>query len=238
MFRFISCLALVWLSSPLLPAQDARTSAVGGELPLVFTEDFESGELRNWAASDPDAFRLEQQKGNTVLSQFQQSNVQTSVRSPFNRAIRRGATVGDFQLDVDLQSTARDYPHRSLCLFFGFQDPTHFYYVHLGQRADDHANQIFIVNEAPRIKISTTSTPGTPWDDQWHHARVKRNVETGSIEIFFDDMDKPVMTATNKNFVWGQVGVGSFDDTGNFDNVQLHGTLVEAPQTPAKAAQR
>ena len=65
------------------------------------------------------------------MSQHAQSKVQTPVRSPFNRAVRRGVIVGDFQFDVDLQSTARDYPHRSLCLFFGYQDPSHFYYVHL-----------------------------------------------------------------------------------------------------------
>src|SRR5690606_4911939 len=131
----------------------------------------DSDDLSHWAATDPSAWKWEQQDGNGTLHQFRQSNVQTPVRSPFNRCMLRGVTVGDFQLDVDLQSTARDYPHRSLCLFFGYQDPAHFYYVHLGQRADDHANQIFIVNDAPRTKISTKTTPGTPWDDQWHHVR-------------------------------------------------------------------
>ena len=34
------------------------------------------------------------------------------------------------------------------------------------------------------------------------------------------DMQKPVMTAVDKTFTWGQVGVGSFDDTGNWREVK------------------
>ena len=196
-------------------------------MPLLVEENFDQPTIHHWAATDPDAWRLEEHDGGRVLHQFQQSRVQTPVRSPFNRNMLRGQIVSDFQLDVDLQSTARDYPHRSLCLFFGYQDPAHFYYVHLGQRADDHANQIFIVNEQPRTKISTTTTEGTPWDDEWHHVRIKRNVESGSIEIFFDDMETPVMTATDKKFQWGEIGLGSFDDTGRFDNLVLRGMAGE-----------
>lgn len=43
---------------------------------------------------------------------------------------------------------------RDACLVFGYQDPSHFYYVHLGKQADDHANQVFIVNDAAQLKIS------------------------------------------------------------------------------------
>ena len=96
-----------------------------------------------------------------------------------------------------------------MCLFFGFQDPAHLYYVHLGKKTDDHANQIFIVNNEPRKKISTTMTAGTAWTDDWHHARVVRKVDTGTIQVFFDDIEKPVMTATDKTFAWGQIGIGT-----------------------------
>ncbi|MDB5392475.1 MAG: iaaA, partial [Planctomycetaceae bacterium] len=100
-------------------------------------------------------------------------------------------------------------------------------YVHIAKKADDHANQIFIVNNEPRKKISTETTPGTPWDDQWHHARIVRSIETGLIEVYFDKMDKPVMKAVDKSFVWGQVGVGSFDDTGRFDQILVYGKTAK-----------
>ena len=206
-----------------------KVAAEVAGLPLLYQADFEDGKIDAWAASDPKAFKIEEVDGNKVLSQFQQSKVETPVRSPFNRSMIKDLTVSDFVLDVKLQSTARDYPHRSLCLFFGYQDPAHLYYVHFGQKTDDHANQIFIVNNEPRKKISTETTPGTAWDNKWHHARIVRKVETGTIEVYFDDMQKPVMKATDKTFNWGEVGVGSFDDTGRFDRVLVYGKKASKP---------
>jgi len=199
-------------------------------LPLVFFDDFQSGDANRWEQSDPQAWKVIEQESNKVYSQFQQSKVETPVRSPFNRALVKELVVGDFVLDVKLQSTIKDYDHRDMCLFFGFQDPAHLYYVHLGKKADDHANQIFIVNNEPRKKISTTSTAGTAWTDDWHHARVVRKVDTGTIQVYFDDMEQPAMTATDKTFTWGQVGIGTFDDTGNFDDIIVYGKKVDRPE--------
>lgn len=199
-------------------------------LPLLVFDDFESGKADRWEQSDPKAWKLIEKDGNHVYSQFQASKVETPVRSPFNRAMIKELYVSDCVLDVRLQSTVKDYGHRDMCLFFGFQDPAHLYYVHLGKQADDHANQIFIVNNEPRKKISIESTPGTNWTDNWHHARVVRNVETGSIEVYFDNMEKPVMRAVDKTFTWGQVGIGTFDDTGNFDDVTVYGKKVDKPK--------
>jgi hypothetical protein len=199
-------------------------------LPLLVFDDFESGKADRWEQSDPKAWKLTAQEGNHVYSQFQASKVENPVRSPFNRALIKELYVSDCVLDVKLQSTVKDYGHRDMCLFFGFQDPAHLYYVHLGKKADDHANQIFIVNNEPRKKISLESTPGTDWTDNWHHARVIRNAETGSIEVFFDNMEKPVMRAVDKTFTWGQVGIGTFDDTGNFDDVLVYGKKVDKPK--------
>ena len=123
----------------------------------------------------------------------------------------------------DIYGRAADYGHRDAVVFFGYQDPAHFYYVHLGKKADDHANQIFIVNDAPRAKISKTSTDGTNWTDDWHRVRVTRRVSDGRIEIFFDDMQTPVMTAVDKTFAAGRIGLGTFDDTGDWDDVKLYG---------------
>ncbi len=110
-----------------------------------------------------------------------------------------------------------------MCLFFGYQDPSHFYYVPLGQAVDEDANQIFIVDGAPRLNISKTTTTGTPWDEKWHHVRIQRQVESGETRVFFDDLKTPAMTAQDAKFAWGEVGIGSFDDTGRFDRLELRG---------------
>jgi len=209
-------------------SQDAPN--VGTKMPLIFCDDFQSGTSDQWVPGDPQAWKMAKVGDNFSFEQFQQSKVKNPVRSPFNRCLVKDVTVGDFVFDLKFQSTKQDYPHRDLCLFFGFQDPSHHYYVHFGKRTDDHANQIFIVNDKPRTKISTKTTAGTNWDDEWHHARIVRNVKSGKIEIYFDDMKTPIMTATDKTFTWGQVGIGSFDDTGRFDDVFLFGHEVKNPE--------
>ena len=225
----LGCLAVLTIAAAVARGGPPARELNG--LPLVFFDDFQSGDADKWEQSDPKAWRIVEQGTNKVYNQFQQSQVQTPVRSPFNRALVKDVVVGDFVLDVKLQSTKEDYDHRDMCLFFGFQDPAHLYYVHLGKKTDDYANQIFIVNNEPRRKISTTTTAGTKWTDDWHHARVVRKVDSGTIQVFFDDLEKPVMTATDKTFAWGQVGIGTFDDTGNFDDVIVYGKKVERPKT-------
>ncbi len=88
------------------------------------------------------------------------------------------------------------------------------------------------VDGAPRVMITENQSPGIPWTDNWHKVKVVRRVADGTIEIYFDDMARPVMTATDKTFTWGQVGLGSFDDRGNWDQVKLFGVKVEGK--PAK----
>ena len=141
--------------------------------------------------------------------------------------------MGDFVLETKVQSTVKDYDHRDMVMVFGYQDPAHYYYVHFGKKTDDHANQIFIVNDAPRVKISTRTTSGTPWDDAWHAVKIVRTVTDGQIAVYFDDLKNPAMTAADKTFSRGQVGVGSFDDTGNYDDVVLRG-VATTPDKPVR----
>ena len=193
------------------------------ELPLVFETDFENGKLDAWQATDSAAWRIEETLGGKVLALFGKSNYKPEVRSPLNINMIRDVTVSSFVLELKMLSTTKDYAHRDLCLLFGHQDPSHFYYVHIANKSDAHSNSIFIVDGKPRVSIAKTRTAGTKWDDNWHTVRLVRDVKKGTIEIFYDDRPAPIMTAVDDTFKWGKVGVGSFDDTGQFDNLCLWG---------------
>ncbi len=216
-------LGLVFVVAGILSQQVlAENDSPAGEA-IEYKTDFENG-AGNWQPTDPNAWKVVKTEQGAVYSQHvKRSQYEPPFRSPYNVSLLKDISVGDFVLEARVRSTHPDYGHRDVCLFFGYQDPAHFYYVHLGKQADDHANQIFIVNEAPRTKISLTSTDGTNWDDEWHIVRVVRRVTEGTIEVYFDDMEKPVMTARDKTFLWGRVGIGSFDDTSEWDWVKLTG---------------
>ena len=195
--------------------------------PPALRETFSDGSAA-WETTDASAWKIRKIADNAVFELTKKhSDYKPPHRSPFNIALRKDLQFGDFELTAKVQTTHESYGHRDLCFFFGYQDPAHFYYVHLGQKTDDHANQIFIVNDAPRIKISSKTTTGTPWKDAtWHHVKIVRKATTGLIQVYFDDMDTPIMEASDKTFASGRIGIGSFDDTGMWDEITVISTTT------------
>ena len=204
------------------------------ELPLVHRDDFEQG-MQAWKTTD-DKFwkviKIDRDGAQTsALRVTGKSDYQPPVRSPHSIAWLKDVHVGDFVMTVKAENTNyKAGGHRDLCLFWGRQDASHFYYVHFGAEADPHSCQIFIVDGKPRTKITTREAKGTPWGEgrQWHTLRVERTVADGMIKIYFDDMKKPHMVAKDDTFASGQVGIGTFDDNGNFDDFELRG--VKQPE--------
>lgn len=205
-------------------------AATAGGRPLVFADDFEEG-AKQWQPTDPAMWKITQEPGgNHVYHLLGKSNFDPPHRSPHSISLRKDVIVGDFVLTARVKTLQKPMAHRDMCLIFGYQDAAHFYYVHLGERTDPHANQIFIVNDAPRVMISEKTNAGTPWkDDTWHHVKIVRKVDSGLIEVYFDDLETPQMMAHDKTFTWGQIGLGSFDDMGQWDDVKLHGQTVSRP---------
>ena len=203
------------LPRPSRAAEPAAAPAV------VFEDNFEKG-ADHWQPGNPAVWKVIDTPKGKAYSLFEKDpKFKTAHRSPFTYSLVKDIKVGDFVLEVDANSTVAEYAHRDLCLFFGFQDPDHYYYVHMASKTDDHANQIFIVNGKDREKISKETTAGTNWTDTYHHIRIIRVASVGLIQVYFDDMKKPIMVAVDKTFGAGQVGVGSFDDTGDFRNFKL-----------------
>jgi hypothetical protein len=157
-----------------------------------------------------------------ALELHQQSQYQPPVRSPVNIALLADRQFGDFILEVDLLQTGREYGHRDMCLFFGLQNPQQFYYVHIATQADPNAHNVFIVNEAPRKNFATKTTEGVNWGlEIWHRVRLERSVKSGTIKVYFDDLEQPIMEAQDTTFGVGHLGFGSFDDTGKVKNIRI-----------------
>ena len=151
------------------------------------------------------------------------SKYEPRVRSPFNIAWLENLEVSSFVMEVEARSTSREYGHRDLCFFFGKQSESEFYYVHIATAADPHANSIFLVNNEPRISIAEKRTEGTQWiDGKFHKIRIERTAVDGKILVYFDDMETPIMEASDRTFLAGSVGLGSFDDVGEFRNLKIY----------------
>ena len=194
---------------------------------------------REWTMTDSSAWKAVPDPSGGALELFKDSAYKPEVRSPLNIALLKDSGVGDFTLELEALQTGKEYGHRDLCLFFGFQSPTQFYYVHMASAADEHAHNIFLVDKAPRRAIAATTTKGIEWGttNSWHHIKLERSVKEGTIRVYFNDLNKPIMTAQDKTFAEGAIGVGSFDDTGKFRSIHLKApafasTHIEFPKKP------
>jgi hypothetical protein len=186
--------------------------------------------------SDPRAWRLGSGENGKSLELFGKSEYAPKVRSPLNIAVIKDVKFGNFVLELNMRQTGEEYGHRDMCIFWGMKDPSDFYYVHMATAADEHAHNIFLVNDEPRKAIAAKATSGVKWGQTWHKVKVIRNLQDGSIKVFFDNMETPIMEAIDTHFDVGYIGFGSFDDTGMFDNIKIWGdeTKKGAAFFPAK----
>lgn len=202
------------------PAWADEASPKSGKAKVVFEEDFESG-IERWEVLDPDTWRLRESEGGHSFEITERASAyKPPTRSPGHVALIRDLKVGNCEIRFRVRSTKDTGNHRDCCVFFSYQNSSEFYYVHLGAKPDPHSGQIMIVNKADRLAL-TENERLTPWDDEWHNVLVRRNIETGAIDIYFDNMDEPHMSVIDKTFGAGRVGIGSFDDLNEFDDLTV-----------------
>jgi hypothetical protein len=179
---------------------------------------------RAWTWADPGAWTWTTEDGVTVLTLRRAQDFKPKVRSPFNLAWFSTVDWQSFTLTVEARLTKFDAGNNDLCIAFAREDETRFYYAHLGEKADGVHHQIHLVDHADRRAITTTRTAGCAWQPgQWHRLKVVHDATTGTIEVYFDDLTKPALTARDRTLVHGGIGVGSFDDLGQFRNLEIRG---------------
>lgn len=225
-------MVLSFVTCPVLAADAPKEIPAGYK--LVYQQDFgKVSALQDCVFSDAKAWKITSDNGRAGLELVKQSDYKPAVRSPFNVALIADRTFGDFILEAELIQTGKEYGHRDMCLFFGFQNPTNFYYAHIATTPDDHAHNLFIVKNEPRVKFGKEVSKGVNWGlNVWHKVRLERKASDGSIKVFFDDMTRPIMVGEEKTFGAGYVGFGSFDDTGKISNVRIWAPKVETAATP------
>jgi hypothetical protein len=206
----------------LLAGCGPREAAV--TLKPAFADDFETGSAAAWRPNDPAHWRISADRGSKVY-ELTAPGTQGAVRAPTSISVLPGFDVGGFELtgrlrcDTDPATAVRD-----MCVFFHYQDPTHFYYVHFAGTSDEVHNIIGLVNGADRVKINAEPAGGSVvrlTDRGWHAFKVTCDAATGEIRAYLDDLTAPILTALDRTLTHGLVGLGSFDDTGAFDDIVL-----------------
>ncbi len=212
------------------PDEQHSLPAFGDNMPdgyaLVYEQDFSTETVwDDFEMSDPKTWRLGEKDESNFVELFKGVGRYTPpVRSPRSIALLTKRQVGDFIMELDVESTdIHNGAHRDVCFFLGAKDPSHFYYIHIASAADPNAHNIFLVNDAPRINIAERTTSGVAWGVAIRHrVRIERTLSDGRICVYFNDMQEPIMEAKDDHFDYGHVGFGSFDNTCRFHHFRLY----------------
>jgi hypothetical protein len=228
-------------------ASDAAATAVSSPQDCPSTGDpgdavTDVAERRNWDPLTPSKWAFE----NDEVALVERGTAPPGPRRPFEYAVlRNGPEFTDLryeaQVRIDEPVSRND---RDVVLIFNYRSPTRFYYAHLSQDNTIYPhNGIFVVDDADRLRIDdqwngTTGAEPAIDDVSWHDVRLDYCAESGRIEVYVDDSDAPLMTATDSTFAGGRVAFGSFDNYGRVRDVALVGDAVPgtAPSSDATLA--
>ncbi|HEV2380617.1 MAG TPA: hypothetical protein VG206_12585 [Terriglobia bacterium] len=209
--------AMAALTPSLLLIPSRQTAQSGARL-LNFSDKFEGGNLDAWQMPYPEDWVILGEPGRHYL--HMKRNRDPGVpRRPLQFALLKNIKAGSFDLRVRVRREGG-----SMIVVFNYVDTLHFYYSHLsvdsGRKQAVH-NGIFLVNNAPRVRIAgAEAIPALP-DTSWHQIRVLRNGASGRIEVWSDVQAGVLFTVVDHTYSCGQIGLGSFDETGDFSDVDL-----------------
>ena len=97
---------------------------------VLFEDDFQSGAAK-WEPTDSQSWDwLQEGENRTYAINKRISAYEPKYRSPHNISLVRDLSVGNVRIEFRVRSTKDTGNHRDCCVFFGYQDPEHFYYVH------------------------------------------------------------------------------------------------------------
>ena len=158
-------LSLLALSSLVLSSLATGCALFGaGTAPVVYEQRCADAScLEDFVFTDATKWRVRASGHGPALELVGKSDYRPPHRSPLSIALIEGLEVRDFDLDVDLLQTGRNYGHRDLCLFFGVQSKSRFYYTHLATSPDANAHNVFLVNDAPRANLIPPLARGVDW---------------------------------------------------------------------------
>ncbi|HEX5411343.1 MAG TPA: hypothetical protein VFZ27_05735 [Terriglobia bacterium] len=206
-------------------------SALAALHKLSFHCGFSPKELSEWTFPHSEDWVSKTEGGQTYLHMLRPRDPGVP-RRPLQFARLRNVNVGSFDLSV---KTRRE--GKSMIIVFNYVDTLHFYYTHVSRdrgTVQPVHNGIFLVDGSPRRRIAGTEAQAALPDTNWHTIRVVRNAKSGLIQVYSDVQEKPLFSVMDHHFTCGQIGLGSFDELGDFTDLKI--TSSDAGCTPQTAA--
>jgi hypothetical protein len=171
----------------------------------------------DWTVFDAKDWSVAQETGAPVLHLVTPRGPLPGPRRPVQFAIAQTQDFGNVTIEADVRPL-----QRSLILVFSYRDAAHFDYAHLsvdtGTKQPFH-NGIFHVYGGERVRISSPDgPPAFPRSGQWYRVKLVHDAR-GAVNVTVDGRAIPALNAVDVSLPAGKVGLGSFDEIGDFKNV-------------------
>jgi hypothetical protein len=187
---------------------------------------FASGALEafgyHWTMPDAADWKLDGEAGAQILHLVVGREPLPGARRPHQFAIADTPAFERVMVEADVQPTKR-----SLMIVFAYHDNSHFDYAHLstdtGTKQPVH-NGVFHVFGGERVRISSLNGPAAfEAINRWYHVVLKYDGDTGEVNVTVDGKPVLALHAYDLSLGAGKVGLGSFNETGDFKNVKISG---------------
>ncbi len=175
-----------------------------------------------WTMPDAADWKLDGEAAAQILHLAVGREPLPGARRPHQFAIAETPDFERVTVEADVQPTKR-----SLMIVFAYHDNAHFDYAHLstdtGTKQPVH-NGVFHVFGGERVRISSLNgQPALEAINRWYHVVLKYDGVTGEVNVAVDGKPVPALHAYDLSLGAGKVGLGSFNETGDFKNVRIVG---------------
>ncbi|MGI8959844.1 MAG: hypothetical protein ACR2IV_08820 [Bryobacteraceae bacterium] len=187
-----------------------------------------------WTVPGSSDWKIERQGSVPVLQLVTPRGPLPGPRRPIQFALAETPEYRLVTVDLDVRPMGH-----SLIVVFAYRDAAHFDYAHLSidpATKEPVHNGVFHVYGGERVRISSEAGPSAfTTTSRWFHVRLTQNGKSGVIQVTVDGHAIPALHAIDLSLPSGRVGIGSFDETGDFKNVRIQGVTIsgEGPDREA-----
>ncbi len=177
---------------------------------------------RDWTVEHPSDWAVE----NNVLQLLVKAEPPAGQpRRPTKIALLNSNPYRKVTVQADIKRNGR-----SVIIVYGWQDSSHYNYAHLSSDAaatQNFHNGMFHIFGGERVRISPLDGPPSFDTADWTPVKLVFDGETGRCYVEVNGKRNPSLEAVDLSLRWGRVGLGSFDETGDFRNVKITGEVRE-----------
>jgi hypothetical protein len=188
----------------------------------------------HWTVPAASDWKIEEQGAESVLRLMAPRGPLPGPRRPIQFALAETPQFQRVTIDLDARPLGR-----SLIVVFAYRDAAHFDYAHLSidsATKEPVHNGVFHVYGGERVRISSKAgPPAFAAANRWYHIRLMHEGTSGAVQVKVDGRTIPALHSMDLSLSQGRVGIGSFDETGDFKNVKIQGVATSGEGTDSEA---